>query len=540
VGTDSEDSELKLKISYLWSQFSKHIEDRFGLTPEHYPDLIKVVKGSDYTQALGGWFSDDTFNVTEEAVNDVIPLKGVVARVCMISALPREGICSECINDLSTEFARQVLEGPQEALWVQQWSIHSPKKKVGTILVYNPSISFPALYGLVGPLGLESIIQEIAAMPRHNVNLAFDDYLTFIETRFRRFSVNLSTTELKIIKNLLLNATCSYNELGKRSGISSEWVSRKISDLRRRFILRRFERVPFSKIGIRLYNLLLGSEGVADNTFSLLSSCPFLYSYRRVQTGYWSTLATLAVPDNHRSVRSISSFLKSLSDRGLDAALIEVVSSGTVNCFDFYDSRLGAWMIPWELLEIQIRRILEDHLASAFPRIDRPAQQTKLHLDHLDLQIMDCVRRGMSSVAKVRTNLRIGQETAATRLKRMRKMGLIVPTWELRNIGLNESVIVFTDDSETGESIAAWTQRLPKSIIAFDDDRRLTLTTMLPKGGGFGMTWALSTVPRITSIDILGPQIHGSWGFPTDLWDAYEQRWLSPESRVETWLGQLD
>ncbi len=225
---------------------------------------------------------------------------------------------------------------------------------------------------------------------------------------------------------------------------------------------------------------------------------------------------------------------------GYTTSLIEVASSGTVNCFDYYDSRNGAWAIPWELLEIQIRKVYNDELGSAFPRIDHPTSRTQIHLDRLDLQILGQVRHGSSSIAKVRTALHIGQQRAAKKLKRMREAGLILSTWEIHNIGLDESVIVVTDDKRTAESITAWTQRLPRSIVSFDENRRLCLVMQLLSGGSFGMARALSSLSGRVTVDMLGIKIYGAWGFPTSLWNVSEQRWRTPDDGLREWFEKLN
>ena len=66
---------------------------------------------------------------------------------------------------------------------------------------------------------------------------------------------------------------------------------------------------------------------------------------------------------------------------GYLTSLIEIASSGTVNCFDYYDLRKGMRAIPWELLGIQIHKVYNEQLGSAFPRVDYPASRTQIHLD---------------------------------------------------------------------------------------------------------------------------------------------------------------
>jgi DNA-binding Lrp family transcriptional regulator len=537
----SSENELYEETLKLWSHYSKRIKDFFGLNTEGSPSGISLVRNDDSRQnAFGAWLEYNILHISNQVAEGVIPLKAVVARASMKSALSKADLCSECIDDLSTEFARQTLEGLQEKKWVLQWSSQSPRRTLGTILVYNPSVSFPSLHRMVGARGLRSLILEISTMPKYGLGLDIQEYLTFLRARFLRFSVRLSSTELGIVNALMHHGGCSYQSIGVQMGISAEWVSRRISSLRRRSLLRRYDRVPFSRVGIRMFYLLLAAEEDPESLLSLLAPCPFLYAYRKILAGRWDALAILAIPDNDTSIRSLLRFLHLMEKWSYETSLIEVVSSGTVNCFDYYDSRDGLWAIPWELLGIQIRKVYNDELGSAFPRVDYPASRTEIHLDRLDMQIFDHIRHGSSSIAKVRTALHIGQQRAAGKLKRMREAGLILSTWEIHNIGLNESAIAVTDDKRTAESITAWTQRFPRSIVSFDESRKLCLVTQLPSGGSFGMARALSSLSGRVTVEMLGMKIYGAWGFPTNLWDANGQRWRAPEDGLREWFEKMN
>ena len=539
LNSEVENYRIYMKIIELWKRFSCQIEDMFGLTPGLCPSRVEVIAEDCVHQNFGGLLSNDVLYITNKAINETIPLEGIIAKVCMETALPKKGFCTESINDICVEFARQILGRKENKTWIKLWSLNSPKKKLGTIMTHNPSVFFPLLYDLVGAVGLQRIVQEICAMAKCGVQLNYTDYLAYLKTRLRQSSINLNQTDLKIVNVLLHNGTCSYTNLGEQIGISSEWVSRRISSLRSLSILRRFERVPFSKVGIRMFHLFISSGNKSKDPLEFLLACPFLYCYRKILTGYWDALSTLAIPDNESSIESITEFLHTISKWGFQSSLIEVISSGTIDCFDFYDTNIGTWAIPWELLNLQIRKIYDDRLASAFPRIDQPASKSNFILDELDFKILNQIRKGNSSVGKVRNALHIGQENAANRLKRLRSAGLIQTTWEVQNIGLNESLLVFCADKKTGESIVAWAQRLPRSIVSFNDLRELVMISRLPHGGCFNMSQALSTLTQQVSVEILGTMIYGGWGFPTDLWDSYTQQWLFPEVKVRNWLKQL-
>ena len=173
------------------------------------------------------------------------------------------------------------------------------------------------------------------------------------------------------------------------------------------------------------------------------------------------------------------------------------------------------------------------------PRIDTPESKTDLKLTEIDLRIMHCIWRGLTSVSKIRTHLKIGQHRVADRLRELRDSGLIVKSWEAHSIGLNEHVFVYSQEREIGSSLAAWSLRLPHSIISFSQEGELMLIADLPQGGSYGLATALEGVNTACCTGILGSEAYGSREFPSDLWDARFQKWDCPKKDLEAWCEGL-
>jgi DNA-binding Lrp family transcriptional regulator len=527
-----ENSRAELKE--VWSSFSEIIHDRFGLEVKMDSDTAL-----DWAhQLLSSTMDGVAGKLNEEGSLDYL-LRGLIASVCLRSALKTDCLCNECINDLSNEFARQMLASHEKEKWRTWWSKVSPRTEVSSVFIYNPSLTFPKLEELAGSEAFDTLVREILIMSKYGINLDFDGYLQYLRTRLHRFSTKLDMTELKIISSLLNNPNITNESLAHFVKISPEWVSRKITNLRKRAVLRRFDRVPFSKIGIRMFHFLVDSFNSDEDPYRLLSACPFLYSYRNVLTGRWNGLGFLCVPDNLDNIRSLSLGEKLLGKWGIRTLLREIASLGTINCFDYYDLNSNDWSIPWELLEIQLNRIHNEGLAKVIKRIDTPANRTKFHLDDLDMKILDQCRKGSSSISRIRKSLKVGQERVARKIKALREEQLLVTTWEVHNIGLHEGVIVINNEQKSGEAIAAWAQRLPRIIVTFDTDRKLFLTTQLPIGGSYGLSSSLRSLSKTTTIGILDTNIYGAWGLPIDLWDSKKQNWRCPRDAIENWFSYL-
>jgi len=525
----------------LWKEQSKDIRENYGLTCMSAPSEIIL---SDADSNIGK-FTPGVVRGNSVIINSELPdykklLPSTIRKLSLESSLPRNLLCDECIDDISFEYARKSIDDEfLRNTWESIWSGHSPPRKIASMVEYNPCEGYKWLDSVSGGSGLNTFVKELTHRSKNQILLTFEDYMKYFSTRIHRFERILDSTELKLVNAIIENPNIPSKDLSILIGISEEWLSRKISQLQKRMVLRKFNHAPFSRIGIRIFQVLISKVTNDIDPFELLKDCPFLYSYRKVVSGDWIGLATLCIPENRQSVELIKDALSLIEKKGFEITTHESISSGIARCFDHYTPKVGIWDIPWEILAIQLQRIHSDNLASSIPRIDKPEERTEIILDELDMKIFECVRLGVSSVSKIRSHLRVGQHRVAEKLQRLRENGLVIKSWEVHNIGLNEYAIIYCNDKKIGRSIAAWALRLPRSIISFSSEEVLMLIIDLPRGGSFGLATALEGLNKGTRIGILSPQTYGSWGLPTVLWDSKFQKWKYPKKRLETWKKQI-
>ncbi len=536
IGTEIGDD-----VEQLWEEARRAAEQKLGLICGAPPERTVVVPDETYDGRPGGVLCDSTMLLAESTVSGKIPLKGVVFRECVMTALPQDGVCEECIDDIATEFARQELEGEARERWLTQWKGYRPLKRVTSTLHYDPTLTFPALFSMVGPEALQTIVRDIVqVIVKNRGRLTIQEYLQYLSTRSHGFSVTISMTDLRIASELLKRPTITNQSIARATGKTPQWVSSRIAYLRQRQILRKFNIVRFSKIGIRMFHLVVEAAEDQANPAFLLEKCPFVYSCSNLLTGSRGVYAVLAVPDNRDSVAAVEQFIGAAPrDWGVRTFLTEVISSGSQFCFDYYDPEKRCWDIPWDMERVHAARIYRDNLADIIPRQEETREQVCRHFDDLDMRILDCVWRGVASVARIRRALHVGQHRVAERLKRLREDGVVVTRWEVHNIGLVERVLVQTHDKEVGEAIAAWAQRLPRSIVSFDLSGYMTMVASLPVGGAYGISWALSLIPMPITIRCLEPPVYGRWGFPTQLWDSTTHRWMAPSEAIAKWFDAV-
>ncbi len=533
---------LQKQLFKLWNELEIEIKDIYGLSGFNTPS--KIVLSNDKNPI--GNFMPGVIRGDSIIINSNLPdyqklLSVTIRKLCFQSSLPSDLLCDNCLDDLSFEYARRSIENDTlRSQWESIWSEHSPRRQISSAIDYFPCVGYKWLYSVAGEKGLDTFVRELTHRARNQISLSFEDYMQYFSMRIRRFERTLDSTELKLTSTVVENPNLSSKDLANLVGISEEWMSRKLAQLQKRMVLRKFNRAPFSRIGIQMFHVLVSRRDTETDPFDLFKDCPFLYSYRKVISGNWTALATLSIPENSESMRFVKEGLKRIVEAGFDIDPHQIHSSGVSRSFDYYEPKVGHWDIPWELLAIHLQRIQSDELASSIPRVDRPEKRIEIELDELDMKIFDCVSRGIASVSKIRSHLKVGQHRVAERLQKLREYGLVIKSWEVHNIGLNEHAIIYCKDRELGKTIAAWSLRLPKSVISFSSKEELMLLADLPKGGSFGLATALEGLNNGTCIGILSPQIYGAWGFPSALWDSKFQRWKCPKKELDSWITQIE
>ncbi|MFW9810794.1 MAG: hypothetical protein ACFFE6_15580, partial [Candidatus Thorarchaeota archaeon] len=362
----SVDPDLLKHSLDIWKEVKREIENSFGLVPAESPSSVVISsKNNSLGNLTPGIFKENMIVINSELPNYIDLLPATIAKLCFQISLPQDILCAECIDDLSFEFARQRIENENlRNQWESIWSEHTPQRKISTVMEYHPCTAYIWLYSVAGEEGLETIVRELTHRARSQIPLSFEDYLLYFSKRVNRFENTLDATELKLVKYLIDTPEIQHNDLAKRTGITQEWVSKKVSQLQKRMILRGFNHVPFSRLGIRMFHVLLLKKSSEVDPFSLLKDCPFLYSFRKVMSGDWNALATLCIPHNLRSMEMIDEGIGHIQQAGFDMQIHHTSSSGVSHCFDYYSTRKGQWDVPWELLAVQLQRIQSDGLAS--------------------------------------------------------------------------------------------------------------------------------------------------------------------------------
>ncbi|MDF1540304.1 MAG: hypothetical protein P1Q69_15525, partial [Candidatus Thorarchaeota archaeon] len=426
----------------------------------------------------------------------------------------------------------------KKARWIELWSDIQPLK-----ILPNMDYTYPKDIRHICTIGgsdqLDKIIQHLVANEQYGLEMDLEYYVTFLEKRQQDIEVKLTSSEVKILELVLMKQTSSSKELADEMNLSKSWVSEQVSSLREKQVLYPLMKVPFSRVGIRMFYLFKSDSPDTDQLHSV-RDCPFLFSVREVLLGPWNTMVTLAVPDNAKSIRSVNEFQKILDETGMGSKLIEINSSGLAHSFRHYDAEQGGWSIPWNALHGWGHRILNEGLQDAFERIDIPAKRTESYLDDNDMHLLSLVLKGTTATREQREHLGIGQKRFLSKRKQLEKEGLIQPVWNIHNVGLSEHTTLWTDKNHA-RTVEIWARELPRTFIRYDKRSNLMLEVNLPRNGAIDLLKCIHNLEWHTHIDVsvLNTSLWGNWDLPKHLWNIERQSWDFPESSVAIWLDGL-
>ncbi|MHA1882669.1 MAG: hypothetical protein ACTSUO_06450 [Candidatus Thorarchaeota archaeon] len=529
-------SFLKLVLQ-LWDKYRGDIENNYQLKVSKTP--TQVIETTD-TKRRGGWFHSrkSTMDITSGAIEGKIPIDAVIARECFIEALP-PSIIEEAARDLGSEYASQSLtESAHRKEWNFFWTT-LPAEKIFPSVNYTPVRRIRDICNIGGDEQLNKILAEFMANDRYGIEMSFEDYVVFLVKWKQNLTVNLSSKEIKILEFVLGHDMSSLGDLAKHLNLSKSWVSERIARLRDKQILYQVMKVPFSRIGIRMFYMYFGETSEMERFFPV-RECPFLFSAREILSGPWNALATLAVPDNGKSNRAIRNSIKILSDMDVDTRLIEIESSGIVHSFRHYDTQYGCWDIPWTALRGWGSRVVREGLTDVFEPVDVSVKRTELWLDEHDIGLLSLVQKGITTTREQREKLEIGQETLLSKRDSLQKEGLIQRFWNVHHVGLNEHLTLCVN-RERASAVEIWSRELPRTLVRYDANRNLMLEIGLPQNGALELLKCINRLEWNSRVEtsILNPQVWGQWDFPHHLWNVEHQAWESPVEEIAIWLDGL-
>lgn len=530
-------TDIESRVSSLWQDCSRLVALRFGLESHSTPKSVEVID-EHTTKRIGGHYNPTRKKllIHPGTLQGLIPLVGVVYRECFFDSLPPE-LCDEAKHDIASEFARQILKNVDRVKWVKQWRTLSTQRVRGD-LTHTSYKAMEWIISLGGNGELDSLVHEFVSLARYGKSLDFDEYVEYLNLSTRNIVVELGHSDVKIVDALLKDASATYRQVAKITGLSDSWVSTRINRLKRKYVLMNFVTAPFSRIGIRTFYILLAGPSWSDPS-TLLTGCPYLYDVRSILNGPWQVVARFAVPDCTENVRALDQMSAILNSNGIAVDVAETYSVGISNSFYHYNPANRRWEIPWVAMRGWGHRITNESLFQLVERIDLPAKTTDAYLDDLDMSIIALIQEGTTSTRALRNELSIGQTKLSTHLKKLRAEDLIRNIWSVQNIGLVERVAIRATDRKMADILDTWSRELPRAYLRYEENRNLLMMTDLPAGGSNKLMEVIHSLKWPVTVSPLSSGTWGHWQFPEHLWDVEHQSWLASKDEIVSWLKML-
>ncbi len=516
------------------------LDQSVGLIHEIKIDDIVYSKIPKRHRVVGGQLKQNMLHLDVSCSDSDAYKKGATISTCIYSALARRGLSPKAHKHLSLGLSFHYLNQSERSKWFERWNNLEHRVEFGKNIAIYPALSYKNLYFVTEDSGVKTILRELLSMAKRSVRLDDHDYGEYYVRRQRLFSRRFSQTEIAMVDEVYEQPDITVTELASKIGMTPQWVSKRLSALMDHLVFIRYDHVPYSKIGIGIRNVLLKADNSNLNLNSLLTQSPFVYSTTPVLTEDWDLFVLLAVPENKMNNKAIEEFYRTLKKIGVEVHNLETESAGNIRSFDFYSTDIGKWEIPWNILELELVRIHNEELADVIPLKMKPIQPIEIELDSHDIEIISMVRSRITTVREIRKHLGIGQNKVIEKLQKLRRRGLIAIFWELRYIGLNESVLIQTDDTMKGRSLAAWVQRLPHSRVIFSKEGPTQIRANLPKGGAYGFTKAVRSLGHGIIGGLLGTPIVYGQKFNFQLWSVEDQCWGCPEEAIRTWFASVN
>lgn len=536
---------IKSYTAQLWANFCNEVEERF-VTDHRAPDIDILISDNlptDYQHLWSTRVKDDSITISSGVDLKSPFFNAIIAREVLATSFPL------CVSrfprcyDLACHFGKQHLNDESlTQLWDELWSRESPPTSIPGGHIYNPIMQLEDLDRLDIHKGFNELMTRLYRIDRYKTKMSFEEFSRYLRVFIDEYTVRLTATEIRVVELLLREPNLTRANIAKRLDKSTTWVSTVIPNLLNRGILVHYERVSLSSVGVRTFDLILTAAN-QEQCYDVIKLYPFLYSCSPIIVGDTGFIATVSIPHNPANLNSLVELEKTCARLGITMRSFELIEKGVSSFLSSYDTKKGEWNIDWNALQLEAQQLASNEaLLNAYPPPFQKRERT-IEIDDLGARILAAFEMGHKTVRKLRDAVRARQKRVVELFNQFKQNGIIMDIWEVHHIGLNELVIVASEDPLTSKIVAALSARLPKSYLHFNGDT-LFMRTFLPKGGAIGFAKVLNRLPTIPQILLTEKPTYGQWSLAKmiNLWNTRNQSWRPSIDALSEWyeyLGEL-
>lgn len=534
----------KEELGQLWEDAIASIQARFDLPCQNRE--LEIIEKDPSPESLSVWelrVSDGSLIYHEKNLNSTPLLYGVIAREACRVNLPTSLKDETARFDIACEYGRQIIDDSLVEEWLSHWEADSPRISLDDGTRYRPRLLFQILWHLGEEQALNRLVGRLSQMSKHNVVLGFNGWVKWFLRYIVEYERPLTATEMIIVDVLVKDPTADRQTIAERADVSPRWVSTVQKRLEKRGQLMEFDLVAYSKIGIRVFQIILqpNTENQVDPSF-LLDECPFVFSSSNILTGNQGIYATLCIPDNPANISHLNRLSESAREYGINVFVFERYESGNWLNLDAYEANTGEWSFDWESLRMEGVMMQREDLAFLYPDISLSGPSKEYLLDRIDIRLLLEFEKGHKSTRSLRDALGIRMDEVVRRLNELRANEIIIKSWEVHHIGLLEEAVVYTEEKMATNCVAALGLRLPRCFLDYDSDERLFMRARLPKGGAFGLAHALEPIKSLSGVHLVGDRMWGRWRLSDwlDEWDLETGCWRPTSKNLSHWYGSME
>ncbi|MEM2109303.1 MAG: winged helix-turn-helix transcriptional regulator [Candidatus Odinarchaeota archaeon] len=421
-------------------------------------------------------------------------------------------------NDEQVQFARQIFRGylsdiipepikedleylllyklsdpPLRAKLLKEWADkkNSDLEDASKITFeFEDGSCYRAVYDLIiydkmtSGLFLPTILDNLKKLEKYNYILDLRDACHYIRLHsLLTHTVELDTTDIKIIELLSKDPLISNIDAANRLGLSRNTFSNRLISLQKRGCVFFNGRINLEKLGLKILTVM---------TDQVIPKLPYMRIVQELRGGSTIYLYSFNIPDEF-----LVHFIELLKPyiRNAEYWIDEGPGRHSLSLRNSYDTVNKKWAFNWENWALWVRKVLDEswHTLYVSGDVEEASAREGFNLnsvgyDLVDLELLNQLSYDFKQpIRDISLKLGISATSVFERKTRLISAGVVKPTLFVENIGLDEHVFIKIKGSEKIiNSVESGLLDLPSVYIfrarSLSGEKALNAYLFLPKG----------------------------------------------------------
>ncbi len=333
-------------------------------------------------------------------------------------------------------------------------------------------------------LFLPTILENMKKLEKYNYTLDLKDACHYIRLHsLLTYTVELDTTDIKIIELLSKDPLISNNEAASRLRLSRNTFSNRLLRLQKRGCLFFNGRINLERLGLKILTIM---------TDQIIPKLPYMRIVQELRGGSTVYLYSFNIPEEF-----LTSFIELVKPyiRNAEYWIDEGPGRHSLSLRNSYDTVNKKWAFNWENWALWVRKVLDESWHTLYVSGDveesTPGGEHNLRIldyDILDLELLNQLSYDFKQpIRDISLKLGVSPTTVYERKIRLISNGVVKPTLFVENIGLDEHVFIKIKGSEKIiNSVESGLLDLPSVYIFrvrnLQGEKALNAYLFLPKG----------------------------------------------------------